>query len=154
MDLNLGMTLTWVHTCPNDLLLGRASNKVPSGPMVDTTDVKKRFSLIQSIVTSFWRHWMRDYFPTLTIRQKWHTAQRNMKKGDIVLVQDNDMIRGNWKLAQVCQAEPGRDGKVRDVVLRYKQLNSDSMYEGKRDRLINRSVHRLVLLLPAEDQEL
>ncbi|XP_045117670.1 uncharacterized protein LOC123508203 [Portunus trituberculatus] len=146
-DINLG-----TYLCPNDLLLGRASNKVPNGPMVDTTDVRKRFSLIQSIITSFWRRWMRDYFPTLTVRQKWHTAHRNLKKGDIVLVQDNEMIRGKWKLAQVCQAEPGRDGKIRDVVLRYKNLSSDSIYKGKGDRLINRSVHRLVLLLPVEDQ--
>ncbi|XP_037773184.1 uncharacterized protein LOC119568819 [Penaeus monodon] len=80
---------------PNDLLLGRASNKVPSGPMVNAADVKKRFSLIQSIVTTFWKRWMRDYFPTLIVRQKWHAEQRNLKRGDIVLVQDNELIRGN-----------------------------------------------------------
>lgn len=140
-DIHLG-----AYLCRNDLLLGRASNKVPSGAMVDTIDVRKRFNLIQSIVTSFWRRWMRDYFPTLTVRQKWHTAQRNLKKGDIVLVQDNDLIRGNWKLAQVLRAEPGRDGKVRDVVLRYKLLSCSSQYGGKKDRLINRSVHRLFFL--------
>lgn len=148
-DINLG-----TYLCPNDLLLGRASNKVPDGPMIDTIDVRKRFSFIQSIVTSFWRRWMRDYFPTLTIRQKWHTAQRNLKKGDIVLVQDKDMIRGNWKLAQVCEAEPGRDERVRDVVIRYKRTSPNALYEGKGDQLIKRSVHKLVLLLPIEDQEL
>lgn len=94
---------------------------------------------------------MRDYFPTLTIRQKWHTARRNLQEGDIVLVQDSDLIRGNWKLAQVEKVKSGSDGKVRDVILRYKISKSDSMCEGK-DRLINRSVHRLVLLLPIEEQ--
>lgn len=146
-DLNLG-----AYLCPNDLLLGRASNRVPSGPMIVTSDTRKRFNLIQSIVTTFWRRWMRDYFPTLTVRQKWHTAQRNMKKGDVVLVQDSDLIRGNWKLAQVFEAEPGRDGKVRDVVLRYKPSSCNNQYDGKKDRLVNRSVHRLVLLLPVEEQ--
>ena len=67
-DVNMG-----TYLCPNDLLLGRWSNKVPSGPMVETNDVRKRFSLIQSIVTTFWKRWMRDYFPTLMVRHKWHT---------------------------------------------------------------------------------
>ena len=146
-DISLG-----AYLCPNDLLLGRASNRVPSGPMVDTSDTRKRFSMVQSIITTFWRRWMRDYFPTLTIRQKWHTTIRNLRKGDVVLVQDSDLIRGNWKLAQVETAEPGRDGKVRDVVVRYKISNSNPTCKAGKDRLINRSVHRLVLLLPVEEQ--
>ena len=112
-DVNLG-----TYLCPNDLLLGRSRNKVPSGCMVETNGVRKRFSLIQSIVTSFWKRWMRDYFPTLMVRHKWHTERRNLEKGDIVLVQENYLIRGNWRVAQVFQAEAGKDGKVRDVVLR------------------------------------
>lgn len=94
---------------------------------------------------------MRDYFSTLTIRQRWHTARRNLREGDVVLVQDSDLIRGNLKLAQVERAKPGRNGKVRDVVLRYKISNHGSMCEGK-DRLVNRAAHRLVLLLPVEEQ--
>lgn len=48
------------YLCLNDLLLGRASNTVPSRPMVDTADAREQFSLIQSIVTSVWKWWMRD----------------------------------------------------------------------------------------------
>ena len=148
-DISLG-----TYLCPNDLLLGRASNKVPNGPIFDTSDVRKRFSIIQSIVTSFWTRWMRDYFPTLMIRQKWHTAKRNLKKGDVVLVQDNDLTREKWKLAQISQAKAGNDGMVRDVVLRYKPCSDadNSKYDGQKDRFDSRSVHRLVLLLPFEDQ--
>lgn len=75
-----------------------------------------------------------------------------MQEGDVVLVQDSDLIRGNWKLAQVAKAVPGRDGKVRDVVLRYRIVNPGSTCDGKKDRLINRSVHHFVLLLPVEEQ--
>lgn len=146
-DISLG-----TYLCPNDLLLGRASNRVPSGPMVNTTDARKRFSLVQGIVTSFWKRWIRDYFPTLTVRQRWHTAQRNLRERDVVLVQDSDLIRGNWKLAQVERAIPGRDGKVRDVELRYRIVDPGSTPDRKKDRFINRSVHRLVLLLPVEEQ--
>lgn len=63
---------------------------------------------------------MRDYFPTLIIRSKWHVDKRNIKIGDIVLVKDSNLIRGHWRLAQVLTADPGADGKVRNITLRYK----------------------------------
>ncbi|KAK3881885.1 hypothetical protein Pcinc_013710 [Petrolisthes cinctipes] len=87
-DIDMG-----AYLCPNDLLLGRSSNKVPSGPMGNEPDVRKRFTIIQTIVTTFWKRWMRDYFPTLLVRHEWHTERRNLQKGDIVLVQDNDLVR-------------------------------------------------------------
>jgi hypothetical protein len=58
---------------------------------------------------------MRDYFHTLVVRQKWHTEKRNVQVGDVVLLQDSNNIRGQWKLAQIVEATPGMDGKVRDV---------------------------------------
>ena len=96
--------------------------------------------------------WQRDYFPSLLIRQKWHIASRNVRVGDIVLVQDSNLVRGAWKLAQVMKAEPGRDGKVRDVDLRYKMIKQGKGYDGDVDRIMSRSVHRLVVLLPIEEQ--
>lgn len=63
-----------------------------------------------------------DYFPTLIVRQKWHTSRGNLERGDLVLVQDTNMIRGKWKLAQVTEAEPGKDGKVRDVTVQNKNI--------------------------------
>ena len=37
--------------------------------------------------------------------------------GDIVLIQDSNQVRGNWKLGQVSKVKPGDDGKVRNVVI-------------------------------------
>ena len=61
-------------------------------------------------------------------------------------------FRGHWKLAQVCRADKSRDGKVRSVTLRYKQQGKDNTYKGVVDTEIKRSVHRLVLILPVEEQ--
>ena len=95
---------------------------------------------------------MRYYFHTLLIEQKWHTAKRNMRVGDIVLVQDSNAIRGQWKMAEVVEAKPGRDQLVRDVTLRYKNQGPGAQYKGSQDTHIKRSVHRLVVLLPREEQ--
>ena len=81
------------YLCPNHLLLGRASSRVPSGPFEHLSKSSRRFSVIQNITNSFWRQWTRDYFPSLLVNQKWHTEKRNVKIGDIVIVQDSNQIR-------------------------------------------------------------
>ena len=68
------------------------------------------------------------------------------------MVQDSNIVRGQWKLAQVCEANPGKDGKVRDVQIRYKALEANNTYHGCDDTRIRRSVHRLVFILPVEEQ--
>ncbi|XP_063446979.1 uncharacterized protein LOC134726470 [Mytilus trossulus] len=141
------------YLCPNDLLLGRASIRVPNGHYNQDCNPRNRHAFIQNVVNSFWRKWIRDYFHTLIIRQKWHTSYRNLKKGDLVLVQDSNALRGKWKLGQVDEAIPSLDGNVRDVTVRYKNIGgSGTDYQNVTDTKIRRSVHRLVLLLPVEKQ--
>lgn len=141
------------YLCPNDLLLGRSSNHTPSGIYEINDNFKRRLAFVQRIVDSYWRKWQRDYFSTMLCRQKWHTRRRNVKVGDIVLIQDSNIVRGAWKLAQVFKAKQGRDGNVRDVDLRYKIIKDGKEYDGCKDKFMSRSVHRLVVLLPIEEQE-
>ncbi|XP_068229326.1 uncharacterized protein [Palaemon carinicauda] len=130
------------YLCPNDLLLGRSTCFCPSGMYDISGDHKRRLKFIQSIIESFWKKWHRDYFPSLLIRQKWHTTRRNVRVGDVVLVQDSNVVRGAWKLAQVIKADPGQDGVVRDVDLRYKIIKHGKGYDGGVDKIMCRSVHR------------
>lgn len=139
------------YLCPNDLLLGRSSVRVPQMQMDDRCNPRLRWKFIQQVVDTFWRRWIRDYFPTLIVRQKWHTSRRNLERGDLVLVQDTNIIRGKWKLAQVTEAKPGKDGKVRDVTVQYKNIGPGAKYVGCTGTLVRRSVHRLVVILPIED---
>ena len=69
----------------------------------------------------------------MIVRQKCHTDRRNVRVGDVVFVQDANAVRGTWKLAQVIKADPGRDGVVRDVDLRYKIVKEDKGYDGVTD---------------------
>ena len=68
------------------------------------------------------------------------------------MLQDSNAVRGKWKLAEVCEVEPGSDGKVRNVKVRYKNQGQTGGYEGSKDIVVNRSVHRLVLILPVEEK--
>ena len=144
------------YLCPNDLLLGCSTSRVPSGPFVQTNNSQHRYEFIQKIVNNFWTRWTRDYFPSLIIQQKWHTMKRNLKKGDIVLIQDSNQIRGQWKLGKVSEVFPGEDGIVRKVHVTYKnpkQGESAYIYNGRGYITIERSVNRLVLLLPVDEKE-
>ena len=71
--------------CPNSLLLGRCSDRICSGPFEPNqvmTDCPKsarsRFHLVQAISNQFWKVWLKLYYPTLVVRQKWHSERRNL----------------------------------------------------------------------------
>ena len=146
-DVDLGTYLS-----PNDLLLGRTSNKAPTDMCITNTSISKCFKYVEEVINCFWKKWTRDFFPALIVRAKWHVGKRNVQPGDIVLVKDSNALRGKWKLAQVVTAVPGSDNKVRNVTLRYKAVKSGVNYNGQRDTVIDRSVHNIVVIVPVEEQ--
>ena len=77
---------------------------------------------------------------------------RNVRVGDIVLVQEKNSFKGKWKLAEVIHTYAGSDDKVRNVTIRYKLNKSGPKYHGQADSIVNRSVHSLVIILPVEEQ--
>ena len=127
----------------------------PIGLWNECGNNKQRLDTINAIVAQFQKKWIQQYFPTLVVRKKWHTESRNLWIGNIVIVQpDKNEFHGHWKLAQVYSTKEGRDKKIRSVTLRYKQQGHGKMYKGTEDTLIERSAHRLVLILPVEEQVL
>ena len=144
------------YLCPNDLLLGRSTASIPQGPFLERTSNKYRFDFLQKIVDAFWRKWTRSYFPSLLIRQKWHTEKRNVCKGDVVVVQDSNVVRGEWRLALVTEVYPGSDGRVRRVLISYKNINPTepvNKYRGVGYTSLERPVHKLIVIIPSEDKE-
>ena len=131
------------YLCPNDLLLGRSTSHTPQGPFQERSSKKFRLDFLQSIVGAFWKRWTREVFPTLVIQPKWHTEQRNLKIGDVVLVQDSNLVRGKWRMAVVSKSESSEDGRVRRVKLKYKSENNTPIE-------IERAVQRLILLVPVD----
>ena len=78
---------------------------------------------------------------------------RNICIDDVVLVQNANVVRGTWRFPQVTEAVSGKDCQVRDVTLRLKNQDDTKLYNGQPDKFLKRSIHRLVLILPVEEQK-
>ena len=123
-----------VYLSPNDLLLGRSTSRVPSGPFRETTNP---------------RH-------SLLIESKWHTAHRDVKVGDVVLIQDSN-LRGNWKLGKVITTKPSKDGRVRRVEIVYKNTKPGEhvkTYRGGGYVTVERPVQRIIVIVPVDENEM
>ena len=148
------------YLSPNSLYLGRCSDRIAGGPFqaneVFTDDPKKttsRFLLVQSITTQFWKIWLRDFFPSLLVRQKWHVRHRNLRKEDICLLKDKDAFRSEWRLVKVVDVFPDRFGNVRNVEVISKPVQDGSRkYEPSLGQRMRRHVSNLIVLVPAEDR--
>ena len=128
---------------PNHILTAKTGiPPPPPGEFVrEDLYVRKRWRRVQFLLEQFWSRWKREYMMNLTLRQKWHTAQRNIRQGDIVLVKDEDLSRNKWPLAKVVEANPDTDGLVRRV-----RVMIGNKLSGK-PSVLERSVHKLVLLV-------
>ena len=141
----------FAYLSPNHLILGRASNRVPAGPFKEPTNNRQRFEFIQSIVDDFWKRWIRDFFPSLLIEPKWHVEKRNVQVGDVVIIQDSNVVRGEWKLGLVQSVLPSDDGKVRRVKVSYKNDDGQKRYDGTKYTTIERPIQKLVVIIPIDD---
>ena len=134
------------HLCPNDLILGRATQSVPHGPFDGSRKIAKHFYFIQGLIDVFWRKWTLVYFPSLIMQHKWHHEKRNLQSGDIVIIADKNSPRGKWKMGKINNVQAGIDVKVRRVSIQYKNKNSDVYTE------IERPVQKVVVILPVGEQ--
>ena len=109
---------------------------------------------MQHLINEFWDRWRKEFLQNLQVRQKWTRPQRDAKIGDIVILKDENLPRNQWSLARIVDVFPSADGFIRKVklVLGDSKLDDGGKRKGPVHEL-ERPIHKLVLLLPREDQE-
>ena len=143
--------LTSVSTDPDDLqpltphhfLVGRLDAPLPLEVCAEeesTPHPRKRWLVVQQVISQFWERWRKECIPLLNIRKSWHRTKPNLCIGDVVLVIEDNAPRGLWPMGRITETFPGADGLVRVVDVRM----------GKKVK--RRPIHRLVPLLTAEDK--
>ena len=151
--LNISQTrgnddLDFDYLCPNQLLLGRASGRVKEGLYLIKTNLTSRVKYIKEVTDKFWKDWMKLVSPSLVLRPKWHVVVRNLKIGDVVMIADQNAVKGEYKLGLVSDVYNDDRGRVRHVQVSYKLSNAVN----SKHVSFKRDVRKLVLILPVEEQ--
>ena len=116
----LGEALT-----PSHLLYGHRLSHLSEGinPEIDPNDdvdnLSRRFLYLTKKLSHFWNRWRKEY---LTDLREFHKMQFRkavpIEIGDLVLLQEDNVKRGQWKTAVVENLINGKDGEIRGAVVR------------------------------------
>ena len=91
--------------CPNDLLLGRSSAFTKCAPFPDLTGDQGKYTeqmvSCERLIDEWHKRWTNLYFDTLVPESKWHSDGREVSVGDLVLIKDTNLVRGEWKRGEV-----------------------------------------------------
>ena len=96
---------------PNHLILGdSSSNNPPYKCQNDEIYYRKKWCAVQGAANMFSNQWRNEYLPTLIQRRKWYRNSKNLKFGDLVIIQSE-----NIPLGRVIETYPGKNDIVRTV---------------------------------------
>ena len=73
---------------------------------------------MQYLADQFWARWSREYLQTLQVCQKWTTKSPNLQVGNIVLVCDKTLPRGQWNMGRITDTFPDRHNVVKQVLVK------------------------------------
>ena len=90
--------------------------------------------------------------PALIVRQKWHETSRNLQEGDVVMIVEPTKLKAKYKMGIIADVKVSRDGRVRSAVVRYNNIQTINNKQRVTPVHVTRSVQRLVLVLPVEEQ--
>ena len=128
-------------------LLGRATGVIPELKFENVSKVK-RMKFLYSIVVEFWKKWRTVVFHSLVPQYKWHKTQRNVQEGDVVLVNEDNVLVGEYKLGQVIEVRTSKDGLVRTAKVRCVNRKDDKVTT----TVLERPIHKLCIIVPVEEQ--
>ena len=124
---------------PLDLMTGYMEPNEDSLPAWDTEPkdkLRRGHMYTRRLSQEWWERWLRRYPLQMQERQKWTRAERNIQKGDFVLLIDASTPPvGRYPFAVVVDTKLCSDGKVRSVTVH--------MRDG---RVRERDIRKIVLL--------
>ena len=83
---------------PAHLLMARRSPQL--SPLIFKLGdmYRRRWKYVQYLADEFWRRYIKEYLPEMQKRQKWDNRLKNLKIGDLVLIQHENTPRRLWPL--------------------------------------------------------
>jgi hypothetical protein len=104
---------------PNHFLMQRKLVGLPPGIFAKEDGLlRKEWRKVQWATELFWQRWVREYLPSLQKLDKWRTTQRDVRVGDLVLLVEDGVKRGQWPLGRVTKLVSGKDNHVRSAFVK------------------------------------
>ena len=94
-------------------MTGAADASAQPSEFLNPLGYRRSFKMLKEAVDVWWYRWQKEYLNTLHLRQKRFNPARNLCKGDLILMVDKNMSRGQWKKAVVTETFPDKWGVVR-----------------------------------------
>ena len=139
---------------PNHLLFGRATGESPIGDFDVKLNITKRTQMIEQVVADWWRKWYCQVFPDLVPSYKWNQRNREVQVGDVVLMFNENEIKGRYKLGRVKEVIPSRtDNIVRRAIVEYKNITANTNLKKATFKESERPIHNLVVIVPNDYSE-
>ena len=96
---------------PGHFLIGRPLEALPdSSESCCSISLLKRWHLCRHLTRHFWRRWTAEYIDIIRRFVKWHHPSRNLQVGDVVILQEDNLVPIKWPLGRIVTTYPGRDG--------------------------------------------
>lgn len=123
---------------PSHLLIGRRILTLPdnlgytieSGDdefMIDASQLDRRVKHLSNILNQFWKRWRTEYLTELRELHRQSnrgcSSQPGIEVGDVVVVHNESLPRGLWKLGRIQEIITGRDGKIRGATVKVASQN-------------------------------
>lgn len=104
---------------PGHFLIGRPIISIPQENLQEQNiSPRRRWQLTEKMFQGFWKQWSAEYLHELQQRGKWCNKTRNIQKGDIVLIKEDNLGPMKWPLGKVLEVHPGKDDLVRVVTVK------------------------------------
>lgn len=130
---------------PSHLIVGRRILNLPDNLShmwdledteftLDSDQATNRVKHLNNILNHFWNRWRREYLSELrevhsnTAKKHPNSDNSQIAIGDIVIVHDDHLPRGLWKLGSIQEVMVGQDGLIRGAVVRVASRDRQHLY--------------------------
>jgi hypothetical protein len=148
---------------PNHLRMGRMNKRVLDGPMRLPRNREEQLEVIAKMYNAWFRIWRDTYVPKLMHQPIWFRSDRDLMEGDLVyfVKRESEVGDAKWTLGMVDELHRGRDGIIREAVIKYCNATEQKLSLTKGDaqdstypRYTERAVRRLVKIFSIEEDSL
>ena len=124
---------------PNHLLLLQRNSPADVAGIDGSRLVRTKWKQIEHLSNTFWKQWSSEYLLNLQQRVKGTAKTPNMNPGDLVLMMEPNLPRGDWRMGIVTDLRKLRDGLVRAVHVR----TAHTRYERPVNKLVRLDLQSL-----------